>query len=66
MKTILLWIGRLAGLVGVVVFVVSLGLRLSGAFFLGGIPTGTLFNAGVGAMVLSCLAYLSQLVEFRS
>lgn len=65
MKTVLLWIGRLAGLTGVIASVLSLALRLSGTYWLADIPVGTLFQAGVGAMVAACLAYLVQLVEFR-
>jgi len=66
MKTVLLWVGRLAGVAGVAVFVLSLALRLGGNFLLAGVPVGTLFQAGVGAMVLACLLYLIRLVEFRS
>jgi hypothetical protein len=66
MKTVLLWLGRLAGFAGVAVFVLSLALRVGGTFMLAGFPVGTLFQAGVGAMVLACLVYLVRLVEFRS
>lgn len=66
MTTVLRWIGRLAGVAGVAVFVLALALRLAGTFLLAGIPVGTLFQAAVGAMVLACLVYLVRLVEFRS
>ncbi len=66
MKTVLRWIGRLAGLAGIIACAVSLALRLSGTYWLADVPVGTLYQAGVGAMVAACLAYLVLSVEFRS
>lgn len=63
MKTAMLWIGRLAGISGALLCAISLGVRFGDTYFLGGIPVGTLFNAGIGAMVFACLAYVSVLAE---
>ena len=58
METVLLWIGRLAGLLGVIVCLVAAGARLTGAYWIGGFQAGTLFLTGVAAMTLGCLALL--------
>jgi hypothetical protein len=63
MRNALMWIGRLAGLAGVLLCALSLGSRFGETYYLGGISVGTLFNAGVGAMVAGCLAYVSALAE---
>ncbi len=65
MKTAMLWIGRLAGVSGALVCATSLAVRFGDVYYLGGIPVGTLFNAGTAAMVFGCLAYLSVLAEGR-
>lgn len=62
METVLLWIGRLAGVVGVIVCLIAAGARLSGAFWIGGFQAGTLFLAGIAAMTLGCLALLMVLM----
>jgi hypothetical protein len=66
MKTAVLWIGRLAVLLGLLLCALALGLRLGGTYFLGNYPVGTLFNFGVAGMVLGCAAYLVLLAEYRS
>lgn len=58
METSLLWIGRLAGLVGVLLSLIAVGARLTGAFWIGGFQAGTLLQAGIAAMILGCLAHL--------
>ena len=58
METVLLWIGRLAGLLGVIVCLIAAGVRLTGAFWIGGFQAGTLFLTGVAAMTFGCLALL--------
>jgi hypothetical protein len=58
MEMLLLWIGRLAGLVGVVVCLIAIGARLAGMFWIAGLQAGTLLQAGIAAMVLGCLAHL--------
>ncbi|MCP5158169.1 MAG: hypothetical protein H6975_01940 [Gammaproteobacteria bacterium] len=54
----LLWIGRSAGMVGVIICLIATSARLAGAFWVGGFQAGTLFLAGIAAMTLGCLAHL--------
>ena len=59
----LLKLGWLAGIVGVLLCIVGIGVRLSGAFWIGGFQVGTLLQAGVAGLVFGCfcmLAYLTQ------
>ena len=63
---LLLWIGRLAGLLGLVTAGCAVLLRASGAWHLGTLSTGTLLNAGVAAMVLGTWAYAASVAERRS
>ena len=65
MQTILLWIGRLAGIGGVLTCAVAVIVRLYGRFFIAGFQVLTLLQVGVAAMVLGCLAYLAVLSERR-
>ena len=55
MNDLLRWIGRLAGIVGALLCAVSGGLRLSGQFWLGGFPVGTLLIAGIAVMTAGCV-----------
>lgn len=63
MNDLLLWTGRVAGLVGSVAAVVAVLLRASGVWHVGALPVGTLLNGGVAAMVLGTLAYAASLAE---
>jgi hypothetical protein len=63
MENLLLWIGRLAGLVGIVVCAAAVGARVTATWTLGGVPVGTLFQAGMAVMILACLAYSADLAE---
>ena len=63
METVLLWIGRLAGLLGVALALIAVGARLAGAFWIAGFQAGTLLQAGIAAMVLACLAHLVVLAS---
>lgn len=63
METLLIAIGRLAGLAGAVVCAVAVVARLTGAYWLGGFQLTTLLQAGVAAMVLGCLCLLMALLE---
>ncbi len=63
MAGLLLWIGRLAGLAGVVVCAVSVAIRLSGEFYLGGFAVGQIFQIGIAAMLVGCLGFLWALAE---
>ncbi|MFO1421578.1 MAG: hypothetical protein U1F59_11715 [Candidatus Competibacteraceae bacterium] len=66
METLLLWIGRLAGLAGVAITLIAIGARLTGAFWIGGFQAGTLLQAGMAAMILACLAHLVALTSRAS
>jgi hypothetical protein len=63
MEALQLWFARIAGIAGVLLSLVALGARLAGFFWVGGLQTGTLLQAGVAAMVAGCLAYVSLLAE---
>ncbi len=63
METLLLWIGRLAGLAGVLVCAVAVVVRLSGAYWLAGFQVGTLLLAGMAAMLMGCLSLLMLLTS---
>ncbi len=64
-ETMLRLAGLLAGAFGVVLMVVSTVARLLGRFSLGGVGTGTLFLAGVGAVAAGCFFLLWVLSERR-
>jgi hypothetical protein len=65
MFSLLIWIGRVAGLVGLASTVCAVLMRATGAWYLGGLSLGTLLNAGVAAMVLGTWAYAASLAERR-
>lgn len=65
MEQLLTWVGRLAGWLGVLVCAVALVARLTGSWAVGGVSIGTLFQLGMAAMILACLAYCAVLVELR-
>ena len=59
----LLKLGWLAGIVGVLLCIVGIGVRLSGAFWIGGFQVGTLLQAGVAALVFGCFCMLAYLTR---
>ncbi|MBP6653937.1 MAG: hypothetical protein KAX66_01690 [Propionivibrio sp.] len=59
----LLKLGWLAGIVGVLLCILSVGLRLTGAFWLGGFQIGTLLLAGVAGLVFGCFCMLGYLTR---
>jgi hypothetical protein len=63
MGKLLLWVGRLAGLFGVVLCAAAFVGRLTGTWFLGDFQIGTVLQGGIAAMVLGCLAYCANLAE---
>ena len=63
MNKLLLWIGRVGGVVGVILCTVAVIVRLRGAFNLGGFQVGTLLLAGMAAMLFACLGYVAFLAE---
>ena len=66
MPEVLLWIGRLAGAVGVLLSAAAVLARFSGAYTLGSFQVTTLLQAGTAAMVLACLGYIASVAEGRS
>jgi hypothetical protein len=54
----LLWTGRLAGVIGVLVCALAVVVRLGGNYLFAGYQVGTLFLAGIGAMVAGCFCLL--------
>ena len=65
MFRLLLWIGRIAGLVGLTAAGCAVLMRASGVWYAGSLSLGTLLNAGVAAMVLGTWAYAASLAESR-
>ena len=63
MNKLLLWMGRVGGVVGVILCAVAVIVRLRGAFYLGGFQLGTLLLAGMAAILFGCLGYLAFLAE---
>jgi hypothetical protein len=63
MNDILLWAGRLAGVIGVVVCALALFVRINGSYTLAGFEVGTLFLGGTAAMVAGCFCLLLRMDE---
>jgi hypothetical protein len=63
MHAMLLWIGRVTGLLGVGLSAVAGAARLGGSYQLGSFQSLTLLDAGTAAMVMGCLAYVASLAE---
>lgn len=63
MNTLLIWIGRLAGLVGLAAVVCAVVLRATGSWHVGGLQIGTLLNGGIAALVLGAWAYAASIAE---
>ena len=63
MHGMLMWIGRLAGLLGVVLTGIAVAARLAGTYQLGSFQALTLLDAGTAAMVMGGLAYVAALAE---
>ena len=64
MRTLLTWIGRLTGALGIVTIIAALAARLAGAYWLGGYQVGTILQAGMACVLLACLGYTAVLVEW--
>ena len=63
MNSLMLMLGRLAGLGGLLLCIASFGLRLTGKYFLGGFQLGTLLQGGIAIMVAGCFCLLWALAE---
>ena len=60
---VLLKLGWAAGVIGALVCIFGVGVRLTGAFWIGGFQTGTLLQAGTAAMVFGCFCLLAVLAH---
>ena len=63
MSKLLVWMGRVAGLAGVILAAIAVVARLSGWWHIGSLSVGTLLMAGAAAMVAGTLAYAASLAE---
>lgn len=63
MRVFLTWIGRLAGVAGVLVVGLAVVARLYGHYRLGGFEVGTILQAGIASMLAGCLGYVAALAE---
>jgi hypothetical protein len=63
MESLLLWIGRIAGIAGLLLSAWAAYSRVTGAFFAGGFQIGTLLLAGMTGMLIACLCLLLVLTE---
>ena len=58
MEGILLWIGRIAGIVGLLLSAWAATARLQGSYFAGGFQIGTLLTVGMTGMLIGCFCLL--------
>jgi hypothetical protein len=58
MESILLWIGRIVGIVGLAVSAWAAIARLQGSYFAAGFQIGTLLLVGMTGMIIACLCLL--------
>lgn len=65
MSNLLILIGRLAGILGVILGAASVAARAMGMFFIGTLQVGTLLQASIASMVLGALAYAAAVAERR-
>ncbi len=63
MEMLLLWIGRVAGIVGALVAVAAVLLRAQGSFTVANFQTGTLLQAAIALMLIGCLGYVAAVGE---
>jgi hypothetical protein len=66
MNSLLMWTGRVAGLVGAITACVAVLMRAAGTWHLGSLQIGTVLQAGLTAMVLATLAYVAAMAERRA
>jgi hypothetical protein len=59
----LLWVGRVGGIVGLLLAGVAVAARLTGQWRVGDMSVGTLLFGGVAAMVVAVLAYAAAIAE---
>ena len=63
MQTLLLWVGRVAGAGGVLIFAVAVAARLGGQSQILDFQTVTVLHASVAVMLVGCVSYLALIVR---
>ena len=63
MHGLLIWIGRIAGLLGFLLCAVAFLSRAANTWNLGSYNIGAILQAGLTGMLLGCLAYAAHLAE---
>ena len=63
MGNLLVWIGRLGGVLGLLLIAGAVLARFRGTYNLAGFQVGTLMLAGIALMIVGCLGYLAFLAE---
>ena len=63
MESLLLWVGRIAGIGGLVLSAWAAFARLRGAYFAGGFQIGTLLLVGMTGMLVACFCLLLVLTQ---
>jgi len=66
MNDMLLWVGRIAGVVGALLCAGAIVVRLGGVYWIAGYQVGTLLLAGTAAMIGGCLCLLWVLTARRA
>jgi hypothetical protein len=63
MESVLLWLGRIAGLASLILSAWAAYSRLTGAYFAGGFQIGTLLLVGMMGMLVACFFLLLVLTQ---
>ena len=63
MHQLLIYIGTIAGALGVLICTISGLARLSGLYYVASYQSTTLFSVGTGLMVFACLVKLEALIR---
>jgi len=66
MATLLTWIGRIAGLLGVAISAAAMLARTGGVYYVGKFQIGTVLQVGMASMLVGCLAYLALMADAES
>ena len=61
MNKLLLWVGRIAGVGGLLLCVMAGLVRITGHYWLGSFQVGTLLQLGMAVMIVGCLSFLAAL-----
>jgi hypothetical protein len=58
METTLLQVGKIAGIIGLLLVIASVLLRVAGTFSIGPFQTGTVMQAGIAGLATGCFLLL--------